>query len=401
MQTIKLLVDADSCLVLRAFGPARGTPLHRAVVLCSRADVVKLLIRSGADADNTTLTGETPLMLSKDAAVSLVLLNAGAAVNARCSLGSTVLHAAAENGVSSGLICALLKAGADATATDTVGSTPAEVARTWGHTGAAALLQRVEVEQRSKQHHAAAAPLPDALSVPTRSRAWRHSSHIRRRRQVFFELLKEHIISSAAPQQLEFALYRTARSLEEYADLSTLQDRIFALEVQHSGDLHCEQYAVHVVSDTDSAVSSTAASAAAMQASRATRQQQQLQQLVHQHQQFVSADVTPSAEIRLSIEKQRAHARAVAREKLIAEETQTPQERVCSSNDSSSNNSNSSSSNSSSSTTASGSKAAEAAAAAAPDVAVAATSAIRGGALLAAYHTDASTAADTASTVSY
>jgi ankyrin repeat protein len=42
------------------------------------------------------------------------------------------------------MICCLLKAGADATATDTAGSTLADVALAFGHSATAALLQTAE-----------------------------------------------------------------------------------------------------------------------------------------------------------------------------------------------------------------------------------------------------------------
>jgi ankyrin repeat protein len=124
MQIVKLLVDADPALVLKACGPTAVPPLHRAACFCSRADVTEFLIKSGADANAGTLTGETPLMRSAHVANTQLLLKAGAAVNARCMLGDTVLHFAAATGAQAGVICCLLKAGADATATDSVGSTP-------------------------------------------------------------------------------------------------------------------------------------------------------------------------------------------------------------------------------------------------------------------------------------
>jgi ankyrin repeat protein len=395
-----LLVDADSCLVRRAFGPARGTPLHRAVVLCSRADVVKLLIRSGADADNTTLTGETPLMLSKDAAVSLVLLNAGAAVNAGCSLGCTVLHTVVQKGASVGVICCLLKAGADATAIDTVGSTAAEVALAFGHSSSAALLQRAEADRRSMVSHSTAALLPDELQISKRSRGWRRSTDIPQRRETLLKLIKEHHVSFAQPHQLEIALYRTAISLEEYFDVSKL-DSLRDIEVGCS-DIHSEQRAVHDISGTDSNVRSAAVSAAATQAASATLQSHdeaaaQQQQQLQQQQQPVKVDVSPSAGVDLSSKEQRERALQPVSEAVSDTAIPLLQEFISRGNDSSTSSSSNCSSSGSSSTTSNSVAAATATAASA----AAATSAMAADASLAAYDADAAAAANTASSKSY
>jgi Ankyrin repeats (many copies)/Mediator complex subunit 3 fungal/Ankyrin repeat len=235
LQAFRLLVSADSSLVLKGCGEDYETPLHRAVKCRCSIDMVQLLIKTGADVKAVTVTGETPLMFSKDVAVTQLLLNAGAAVNARCMLGDTVLHSAAERNVSAGVVCCLLKAGADATATDAAGSTPADVALE-RRCSTATLLQRAAADQLSKQQHAAVAALPGAPPSFTKcSRGWHRSMHVQFRRAIICELHKNCDVSRAHLQQLEFTLYRDASSLKEYNDLSTLQDRVCAVYKEQSG----------------------------------------------------------------------------------------------------------------------------------------------------------------------
>jgi uncharacterized protein len=162
VQMIKQLVSSggpdlvDTC---NKHPSGSSTALLMAINSGCSTEVAELLITSGADINATELLGKTSLMFTIEASVMRVLLEAGAAVNARNSFGSTVLHAAAQNGESAGVLCCLLKAGADSTATDSTGSTPAAVALLHGHTAAGTLLQRAESDQRSKQQQQLAAPL--------------------------------------------------------------------------------------------------------------------------------------------------------------------------------------------------------------------------------------------------
>eukprot|EP00953_Heterococcus_sp_UTEX-ZZ885_P000527 809-Heterococcus_DN1.PRE.1 len=102
------------------------TPLLLAIGRGCSTEVALFLITSGADVNAADMVGTPVLMLTSDLAMVQLLLDAGAAVNARDLLGNTVLHTAAHFDRSAGIICCLLKAGGDVTATDTTGSTPAE-----------------------------------------------------------------------------------------------------------------------------------------------------------------------------------------------------------------------------------------------------------------------------------
>jgi Ankyrin repeats (3 copies) len=138
--TVNALQNHTLCTpLLLALGPRRSPEL------------VKFLADSGADVNASNSKGETPLMLAMELPLLKLLLEAGAAVNATSADGSTALHYAAKQGVNAAVICCLLKAGADATATDSKGLDAAAVAAERGHAAVAALLQRAADDQRSKQ----------------------------------------------------------------------------------------------------------------------------------------------------------------------------------------------------------------------------------------------------------
>jgi ankyrin repeat protein len=152
MQAVLQLSVGDAFNLLNSCTELTGClPLMLALSSGCSAEVIGCMINGGADVHATERhNGQTALMLTTTAAAAQLLLDAGADVNARCSLGSSVLHTIAERGASAGVLCCLLKAGADATATDTVGSTPADVAELFGHSAIAALLRRAAADQRSK-----------------------------------------------------------------------------------------------------------------------------------------------------------------------------------------------------------------------------------------------------------
>jgi ankyrin repeat protein len=91
----QLIANTEACLLNSPDTPYGQTPLHLALQNRCRPETISSLIRHGADVHVANLCGEPPLMLSTDAAVTRLLLDAGAAVNVRCLLGSTVLHIAA------------------------------------------------------------------------------------------------------------------------------------------------------------------------------------------------------------------------------------------------------------------------------------------------------------------
>jgi ankyrin repeat protein len=202
---------------------------------CS-TDVISVMIECGADVHATGRYGQTSLMAASTVAAAQLLLDAGAAVNARCSLGSTVLHALAERGVGAGVICCLLKAGADATATDTLGCTPAEVALAFRHSSLAGLLQRAAADQQSnqQQQQAETLTLPECLTLSSADTAWRSSTDALERRGIQLDLMQlrpyaDDESRAVKLQRLEFELYKSALSLAEYKDEATVAARVSAL----------------------------------------------------------------------------------------------------------------------------------------------------------------------------
>jgi ankyrin repeat protein len=155
LQIIKQLVSSGGPGLIEFFSQLVSSSLLTVVSGGCNTEVAAFLVSNGADVTGAHSAGIPLLVFAKEAAMVQLLLDAGAAVNARDMIGSTVLHQAAHVGYSTGMLRCLLKAGADATATDTTGSTPAAVALAYGHTAAATLLQRAEADQRSKQQQRA------------------------------------------------------------------------------------------------------------------------------------------------------------------------------------------------------------------------------------------------------
>jgi hypothetical protein len=101
--------------------------------------------------------GASSLMLTTTAPMTKLLLAAGASVSAADSAGMTVLHHHARAGISAGVVCLTIQAGADPTALDKDGSTPAHVAGMSGHFALEALLSRAAEDYRKKHPAVAAA----------------------------------------------------------------------------------------------------------------------------------------------------------------------------------------------------------------------------------------------------
>jgi ankyrin repeat protein len=150
---VRLLVAKGGAATVNVKEQQHGLrPLHLALSTSQQsAELVNLLIESGADVNAKTNNKVTPLMLAQELPVLRLLLGVGAAVNAKTTDGKTALHSAAELGLSAAVVRCLLKAGADATAADSEGHEPAAVAVKNGHIATAALLQRAAADQRLKQ----------------------------------------------------------------------------------------------------------------------------------------------------------------------------------------------------------------------------------------------------------
>jgi uncharacterized protein len=114
------------------------------------AELLQLLLEHGAAAVINqqclgcacTAGDLTALMCADTPATVQLLLAHGADVHIRTAAGDTCLHIAAKHGHPASVLCLLIKAGADLTATDGNGDTPADVALANGNELAAALLHR-------------------------------------------------------------------------------------------------------------------------------------------------------------------------------------------------------------------------------------------------------------------
>jgi ankyrin repeat protein len=123
--------------------PDGFTPLHLAAFF-GAPRVAALLLERGADPAATADNSMRVQPLHSAAAgrhhdIAVLLIDAGADVNARQQAGYTPLQAAAANG-DAALVRALLKAGADPHAPNDAGATPADLATERGHHDLAAEL---------------------------------------------------------------------------------------------------------------------------------------------------------------------------------------------------------------------------------------------------------------------
>jgi ankyrin repeat protein len=236
LELIMRLVSCGEPGLVNTYNRDVVTPLLAAVCTGCSTEIVTYLLANGADANATNVIGAHALIFVSEIAMLRQLIDAGGTVNNRNSLGDTVLHAVAQFGRSAGIICCLLKAGADATATDATGSTPAEVALAYDHAATAALLQRAEADQRSKQQQQQqqqrVAPLPADRQI---LHGWQSSIDIEHRGKTVSAMV-DHLEVSQGEQwrstfveliaRVEFELYRRAADITAYSDVSTLQTRL-------------------------------------------------------------------------------------------------------------------------------------------------------------------------------
>jgi Ankyrin repeats (many copies) len=229
----KVLLAAMDSALINTQDNLGYTPLHCAVEGQQSVETINLLIEHGADVHARCSLGQTPLFYSYDATLTRLLLQAGADANARNYLCNTVLHNAAAKDLDAGLMCCLLKAGADATAIDAYHGTAADVARTHKHSAPAALLSRAERDQHSTHQLQDAIP-PLHLMLDLDPRGWRRSTDMTHRTAVFSELAKMPLFDNQPDrtellQGVELELYHAAADLAEYCILITAKQRAAAV----------------------------------------------------------------------------------------------------------------------------------------------------------------------------
>jgi ankyrin repeat protein len=235
-EKVKVLLAAMDPTLINTYNKECCTPLHLAVSEVHSPETVSLLIKHGADVHARCSLGQTPLfkMHSSDAAVMSMLLEAGADVHARDYLCNTVLHSAATLDISAGVICCLLKAGADPAAVNTVFHTAADVAQAYKHSATAALLRRAECDSHSIHQKCFTPMLPMHLLINPDHTGWRCSTDMKYRTAVF-DRLSELLLFDSQPDRIEllqcveFELYSSATDLAEYHDMNTVQHRAIAV----------------------------------------------------------------------------------------------------------------------------------------------------------------------------
>jgi ankyrin repeat protein len=110
-----------------------------------RTDVIRVLLEAGADQQVQDTYGWTPLMRAADSrrleVVRVLLGSPGVNLDARQEYGQTALHIAAAAG-DDAIVNLLVASGADVTARDNRGNTPAAIARLADHAELAEQLDR-------------------------------------------------------------------------------------------------------------------------------------------------------------------------------------------------------------------------------------------------------------------
>jgi ankyrin repeat protein len=148
-------------LLLEGGTDVHAQSLSSTTALCAAvqnddAAAVAVLLNAGSNVNHAAVDGLVPLHRVKSLAVLKLLLTPGADVTACSPEGSNALHLVCSRTLAApaAVVCGLIKAGVDFTATAVHGRagrvTPAQLAAARGHTLLAQLLARAERDIRPK-----------------------------------------------------------------------------------------------------------------------------------------------------------------------------------------------------------------------------------------------------------
>jgi ankyrin repeat protein len=176
---IELLLEGGADLHARCLD---GTTALCAAVMSDNAAAVAVLLNAGSNVNHAAADGLVPLHRVKSLAVLNLLLTSGADVTACSPQGCNALHWACihKPAASAAVVCGLIKAGVDLTATALCQSaaqaaagaararavrlTPAQLAAVRGHTLLAQLLARAEKDIRAKSNKSQCSDSSDGRS---------------------------------------------------------------------------------------------------------------------------------------------------------------------------------------------------------------------------------------------
>ncbi|MHC9538070.1 MAG: ankyrin repeat domain-containing protein [Vulcanimicrobiota bacterium] len=101
----------------------KGNTLLHVAVKKRDDDMIRLLIRKGADVNAKNMNGNTALHYAADTGTAMILIKSGAHIDAKNKRGDTLLHKSAYNGMED-MVRVLLLNGADSNAVNDKGMTP-------------------------------------------------------------------------------------------------------------------------------------------------------------------------------------------------------------------------------------------------------------------------------------
>lgn len=101
----------------------KGNTLLHVAVKKRDDDMIRLLIRKGADVNAKNMKGNTALHYAAETGTAMILIKSGAHIDAKNKRGDTLLHKSAYNGMED-MVRVLLLNGADSNAVNDKGMTP-------------------------------------------------------------------------------------------------------------------------------------------------------------------------------------------------------------------------------------------------------------------------------------